>query len=122
MDTRHKRFLRVVSGCLGVAGVASVTLHTLLSFSPFTPWSLALAAMGAPGAALFLWFAFHRDAQAFRHETQAVMLRGPADGGGFASAPVTWPKPVRPPSRSAAAAQAIPVAPKPFEYLHPPEI
>jgi cobalamin synthase len=108
MKTTNARFFRALAGCVGIAALVLVGLLVYVSFSPFTPWTLAIAVLVSPVAAKSLWFAFHG---------------APRSGGsGFASASVTWPRPSGPPVRSAAAAQAIPVAPVPFEYLPPPDL
>ncbi len=92
--------LRLVTGALGVGGVAALAFNTYGLFSSFSFLRLLLLIVGLPGAAIFLFWAFHRE--------HRWSLPGPGGGGGTTFAGVTWPKPTRPPVLVAAAAQSLP--------------
>src|SRR4051812_40775661 len=97
MTAKYKRFLRVVTGVLGIAGLAAVVFQTRSLFHSFEFWKLVMCILALPGAAAFLLFAFHRD--------RVRPTRG--GGSGTASASVPWPAPTKPPSLSAQAAETI---------------
>ena len=91
MTARNEQLLRVMTGTLGFAAMVSVGFIVYELFAAFAVWKLLLGLLALPGAALFLLYAFHRS--------------GP--GGAFWLG-VTWPRPTKPPTLSAAAAQALP--------------
>jgi hypothetical protein len=97
MTAKYKRFLRLVTGVLGFAGLAAVAFHTRELFLSFAFWKLIMCILALPGAAAFLFFAFHHE------HTRSI-----PGVGGLDSASVPCPAPTKPPSLSAGAAAAIP--------------
>ena len=100
MTAKYERFLRVVTGTLGFAYLTSIAFIARELFFSFAVWKLLLCILGLPGAAVFLFYAFHRE-----YQGDGAGLGGT---GGPASAGVTWPPPSRPPALSAGAAAAMP--------------
>ena len=90
----------MVTGALGFAGTAAAAVFVYQLFCGFSFWKLSLAVMGLPGAATFLFYAFHRERQS--------NLSGFDGSGAAALARVTWPRPTKPPGLVAAAAEVLP--------------
>jgi hypothetical protein len=99
MTAAYSRFLRIVTGILGFAGVAAIGLYIYELLFSFSLWRLLLCLVSIPGAAIFLWYAFHRE---------CVWASGFGGAGGAASAAVPWPAPSKPPALSGSAAVALP--------------
>jgi hypothetical protein len=100
MSAGYKTFLRVVTGILGFWGLLAVGFIGYELFISFSVWKLLLIILGAPGAALFLFYAFHREPR-----LPVLTLDG---SGGADPASVLWPSPSKPPSLSAKVEAAIP--------------
>ena len=100
MTAGYKRFLRIVTGTLGILGVVSIVAITYELFFSFSVWRLLLVIFSIPGAAAFLFFALHRE-----HGWSGQGFGGPC---GTESAFMSWPKPSKPPALSAGAAVALP--------------
>jgi hypothetical protein len=100
MSGAYNRFLRVVTGVLGFAGLLAIGFIVYQIFISFSLWKLLLSIIALPGAALFLFYAFHREPR------RPVLDLG--SSGGADSAPVLWPSPSNPPSLAAKAEAAIP--------------
>lgn len=104
MTTQYKRLLKVITAGLGLSGLSSVAFITCEMFSTFVLWKLLLILVALPGAAFFLYEAFRRK--------YPWIAPGFGSRGGHASLGVTWPRPTRPPTLSAAAAEAVPREPE----------
>ena len=99
MTAAYQKFLRVVTGALGLAGVAAIALLIYELVFSFTVWRLSLCLLSIPGAAVFLWYAFHREHR---------WTFGLGGTSGPASAVVPWPRPSKPPSFSVGAVASLP--------------